>query len=268
MLTKRDDALAALTNLADVADAEFDLTEFSIACALHDDPSRSVTHALEVLSEISDAAPLIGASPENALPDLLFGKLGFCGDSTTYDDLENANIVSVLSRRLGLPVALGVIYRHAARAAMVPLAGVDVPNHFLLRLEAEVGPVFIDAFSGGKTLSVVELGRLVGVDASSASFAQMIAPMSDRRIALRLQNNIWTRACHALKWDLAERVAAGRCALFKAAPLKFDHALALAQVGAMKGALEVLDEVRALHPDPKLAENANILSERLRQQLH
>jgi regulator of sirC expression with transglutaminase-like and TPR domain len=264
----REDACAALKSIADSHDAAFDLTAFSIACSLHDDPDQSITQAHEVFLEISEAAPLFRGDPENAISSFLHGRLGFRGDTTTYDDLKNADILSVVVRRLGLPVTLGIVYRHAARVAKVPMAGVDLPGHFLLRLETTAEPAFIDAFSGGKKLSAIDVGRLVGADVSSTAFAEMIAPMSDRRIALRLQNNIWTRVCQARKWDAAERVAARRCILFPAAPLKFDHAWALAQTGAIKGALATLDEVRALRPEGGLAENVNILAERLRAQLH
>ncbi len=48
---------------------------------------------------------------------LLAGRHGYRGDTETYDDLANANLIRVIERRRGLPVALGILWLHAARAA-------------------------------------------------------------------------------------------------------------------------------------------------------
>ncbi|WP_457824685.1 transglutaminase family protein, partial [Staphylococcus aureus] len=42
-----------------------------------------------------------------ALAELLAGQHGYSGDTETYDDLANANLIRVIERRKGLPVALG-----------------------------------------------------------------------------------------------------------------------------------------------------------------
>ena len=51
-----------------------------------------------------------------ALNDIILLKHGYSGDELTYDDLQNANLMRVIDRRKGLPVALGILYLHAARA--------------------------------------------------------------------------------------------------------------------------------------------------------
>ena len=44
------------------------------------------------------------------------GDLGYEGDSATYDDLQNANLMRVIDRRKGLPVTLGfpLFWLHSA----------------------------------------------------------------------------------------------------------------------------------------------------------
>ena len=44
-----------------------------------------------------------------ALTGLLVGRHGFRGDNETYDDPRNANLMHVIDRRRGLPVALGIL---------------------------------------------------------------------------------------------------------------------------------------------------------------
>ena len=50
-----------------------------------------------------------GASPEQ-LAEVIARSYGYRGDSDTYDDLQNADLVRVIERRKGLPVALSILY--------------------------------------------------------------------------------------------------------------------------------------------------------------
>ena len=79
----------------------------------------------------------------------------------TYDDLANANLISVIQRRRGLPVALGIIWLHTARAAGWGAHGVDFPAHFLVALEGKSVQAVIDVFGGGVTLDARDLRVLL-----------------------------------------------------------------------------------------------------------
>ena len=79
----------------------------------------------------------------------------------TYDDPANANLIRVTERRRGLPVALGVIWLHAARAAGWDSHGVDFPSHFLVALEGRKTQVVVDVFNGGQVMSARELRALL-----------------------------------------------------------------------------------------------------------
>ena len=60
------------------------------------------------------------AAPQpEALAEVIARSYGYRGDSETYDDLQNADLVRVIERRKGLPVALSILYlarRPRARA--------------------------------------------------------------------------------------------------------------------------------------------------------
>lgn len=82
---------------------------------------------------------------------LLFDDLGFVGDRATYYDPRNSLLPAVLDRRRGIPIALAVVTMAVARRIGVPVDGVGMPGHFLLR--DRVDPeVFIDPFAGGREL--------------------------------------------------------------------------------------------------------------------
>ena len=74
------------------------------------------------------------------------------GNVEDYDNPANANLIQVIERRQGLPVALGILWLHAARAAGWPAHGVDFPAHFLIALEGAGGQLVVDAFDGGTCL--------------------------------------------------------------------------------------------------------------------
>src|SRR6266576_7017498 len=69
-----------------------------------------------------------------SLNEIILLKHGYSGDELTYDDLQNGNLMRVVDRRKGLPVALGILYLHAARAQGWESVGLAFPGHFLIRL--------------------------------------------------------------------------------------------------------------------------------------
>ena len=75
-------------------------------------------------------------SPASEPAEILAERHRLLGDDQTYDDLENANLISVIDRRRGLPVALSILYIHAARRQGWPVEGSNFPGHFLIRLAA------------------------------------------------------------------------------------------------------------------------------------
>src|SRR5277367_2907338 len=92
------------------------------------------------------------ADRARALNEIILLKYGYSGDELTYDDLQNANLMRVIDRRKGLPVVLGILFIHAARAQGWDMVGLSFPGHFLIRLEAADGRAILDPFNAGKTL--------------------------------------------------------------------------------------------------------------------
>ncbi|MHC8491558.1 SirB1 family protein [Thalassospira sp. SM2505] len=133
---------------------------------------------------------------------------GFQGDMENYDDMANADLLQVIERKRGLPVALGLLYIHAAQRCGIAMTGIDFPGHFLLRVQANGKRRMIDPFHGCITLGPAELRELLksfsGLDAELEP--KHYRPSSDVDILLRLQNNIKVRALRAGELALATRV--------------------------------------------------------------
>ena len=131
-----------------------------------------------------------------ALSETLFDRHGYSGDTESYDDPQNANLIRVIDRRKGLPVALGVLIIHASRSQGWNILGINFPGHFLLRLTKAGEHVLIDPFNKSHLLLKEDLQKIItrihGPQAKLQPEFFRIA--SDRDILIRLQNNIKTRA--------------------------------------------------------------------------
>jgi regulator of sirC expression with transglutaminase-like and TPR domain len=197
----------ALAAIGQMVDAEIDIGNAALQLARVDAPDADWQASVRHLSDLAQGAVERAAAMDKedlparaaALTDLLAGKFGYTGDLDTYDDLANANLIRVTERRRGLPVALGVIWLHAARAAGWGSHGVDFPAHFLVALEGHKTQVVIDVFNGGQIVSARELRALLKrVEGEKAELRPgLLQPMSTRRVLLRLQNNILTRRLEA-----------------------------------------------------------------------
>lgn len=194
------------------------------------------------------------------LREVLHVKMKFTGDRTNYDALENADLAAVLDRRRGLPVALGILYIHAARAAGLSAHGINFPGHFLTGLGTAQGHVAIDPFHGGAALDVEDLQALLPEPRALA--AGDLAVLSDRLILARLQNNIVTRAKAAGDWALAARTLETMTWLMPESGYQLmDFGLALAASERPVAAAAALAAALAREPDaPWAAEAAQALA--------
>ncbi len=197
----------ALDAIGQLPDSEIDIADAALQLARVDTPDADWESARAHLSEVARATAALAstlldadlATRAVALSGLLGGRFGYKGDAETYDDPANANLIRVTERRRGLPVALGVIWLHAAHAAGWDGHGVDFPAHFLVALQGEKTQSILDVFHGGTPLTVRDLRALLRrVEGETAELRPgLLRPMGARRVLLRLQNNIMTRRLQA-----------------------------------------------------------------------
>jgi len=108
------DPRLALEAIGQLPDTEIDIADAALQLARIDAPEADWESARRHLSDIARAAVDVAASLDSdnladramALSGLLGGRYGYAGDADTYDDLANANLIRVIERRRGLPVAL------------------------------------------------------------------------------------------------------------------------------------------------------------------
>jgi regulator of sirC expression with transglutaminase-like and TPR domain len=126
----------------------------------------------------------------------LFQTLGFSGNKQDYYDADNSYLNRVLDRRLGIPISLSLLYMLVGRRLRLPLVGVSVPAHFLLKWHSADAQFFIDTFHEGTLLSEEDCRELcarLGIAFQPA----FLLPATPRIILLRMCNNL-----HAIYADL------------------------------------------------------------------
>jgi regulator of sirC expression with transglutaminase-like and TPR domain len=269
----REQAEDFLAQAGAAPDDRFPLFEAAIACAVHEDPTRDPQKVRDLAADAAERLKrrLERESPEEALAETMAGDLRLAGDLMNYDHPDNTDVIAVSERRKGIPVTLGVFYLEAAHRCGLQVRGVDFPGHFLLRIETSEGPLALDPFSEGRVVLPSELTRRAlhaGLTPDVADrLESLMAPASDRAVALRLQNNIFARAVAAHDYARAERSALRRALLDpKDHRPWLDVAAAREGQGALAGALQALSKAQALDGGATIA--ARAARERVRLKLN
>ena len=183
---------------------------FLIAAAF--DPDLDVEREISVLDALAQGAArrfsddLEPLAAVNELNEYLFDHVCFGGNDADYYDPCNSLLHEVLRRRLGIPITLSVVYIETGRRLGVPLRGVGMPGHFLVRHDAEPS-LYIDPFHRGALLSEEEcaewLRRTSGPVRWEPAF---LAPVTDRAILARMLRNlsaVWVKRDDAMNAILA-----------------------------------------------------------------
>jgi regulator of sirC expression with transglutaminase-like and TPR domain len=211
------------------------------------------------------------AARARALNEIILLKYGYSGDELTYDDLQNANLMRVIDRRKGLPVALGILYIDAARAQGWDTVGLAFPGHFLVRLTDEAERLILDPFHGGRVLDAMALRELLkAIGGQNAELApEHYAPVADRDVLLRLQNNLKSRLLQNQQFDHAIKVIETMQMLAPdLAELWREMGLIQAQLGNMRASVASLEHYIAHAPDGAARHEAAIVLQQLKTKLN
>ena len=251
----------ALRAVGTLADEEIDLADAALLLGALDMPNVSLKRYRNHVERLAgDVAALARAGEplerrRRHLNAVLYDAHGYAGDAETYDAPENANLLQVIDRKVGLPVSLGILYIQAARAQGWVVDGLAFPGHFLVRMDEGDRRVIVDPFHGGQLLEADHLRGLLkqfrGADAELEP--SHYAPVGNRAILLRLQNNIKSRALQAS--DGARGAAILERMLLiapEAGGLWHELGMVRARLGTIKGAVEALERSLAC-PLPEAA---------------
>lgn len=124
-----------------------------------------------------------------AINRVLFRGERFRGDKGNYYDPQNSYLNRVMDRRLGNPISLCLVYLFVARRLNLPLVGVAMPGHFILRLQSPTFTIFVDPFNGGNFLTQAECAERL--KRCGYGFENdFLTPATPRRILMRICSNL------------------------------------------------------------------------------
>jgi regulator of sirC expression with transglutaminase-like and TPR domain len=269
-----------LRRIGERPDSEIDLAEAGLLLAAYRRPDLDFVryrHHLSLL--VRDAADIGGKlGAEESLPrraetlrDVLAGRYGYAGDRETYDDLQNADLARVIDRRMGLPVALGLLYVYTAEQQGWSASGINFPGHFMIRLDLAGDSVVLDPFNGGAVRSMADLSAMLKAfgDPSAELASYHTAAVGRRELLLRLQNNIKLRLLAA---DRGEEALGALETMIMLAPglasMWREAGVLQSELGNLRAATASLQHSLSLGLEPLEAAQAADLLQRLRGTLH
>lgn len=179
------DAVERFTTL--VAGGQPELDRAALAIAAGADPGLDEARWLGELDRLAE-----GIGSLDALLHRLFVEEGFAGNTRRYYDPRNSLLDQVLARKLGIPITLSVVCMEVGRRAGVPLEGVGMPGHFLLR---PVGTdTYVNAFDGGAQLEAEDCESLfraaTGAGAQVAFGPHLLGTVSTVDVLARILQNL------------------------------------------------------------------------------
>lgn len=178
------------------------------------DPETYLRKIDEVAEECREAIRTYGLEGPAAgrLCRYLFEVAGYLGNREEYGDPRNSYLNEVLDRKLGIPITLSVLAIAVGRRIGLPLQGVGMPGHFLIR--SPNGPALFDPFAGGLLVTPEECReRFESIYGSQLPWTEdYLEPVPQRSILARMLNNLkisylqrrdLPRACRILEFFLA-----------------------------------------------------------------
>jgi regulator of sirC expression with transglutaminase-like and TPR domain len=189
--------LEELTRLLKAPDKELDLLRGALLVARLDNEELDIESYLQevgrMAKQVADkAAP--DAAPTDRLATLvrfLFKERGFHGSRTEYYARANSYLNEVIDDREGLPLTLSVLFLELARRLDIPVVGVGLPGHFVVRFEPPGGPAqLIDVFEGGKFITEEDAAKKVLDITGEAARPANFDAVSKKAIITRLVRNL------------------------------------------------------------------------------
>jgi regulator of sirC expression with transglutaminase-like and TPR domain len=206
-----------------------------------------------------------------ALRVTLFSDFGYTGDETDYHNIDNADLMRVIDRRKGMPVALAILYISVGQRLGWMVSGLNIPGHFICRIDCGSERIIFDPFYGGRVLEAQDLRQLIkislGADAEISS--SYVEPASKRDSVLRLQNNRKIRFIENEEYEDALRVVMAMRAF---APneyrLLLDEGVLSARTDRRSHAVKVLEKYIEIAPDPQDRHDAALLLYEIKSELN
>jgi regulator of sirC expression with transglutaminase-like and TPR domain len=181
----------------------------------HLDLRRCLEQLDGMAAEVAARRPGLSAPMRyEALRGVLVEEHGFTGNKDNYYDADNCYLNRVLERKVGVPIALSIVWLEVGRRLHWPMHGVGFPGHFMVRIDDPDRFILVDPFHEAQTMSIEDCEALLKRKfAGKLEFsADMLGPVDVRAILLRTLGNLRTIYAGTHSWrrldDVLRRLAA------------------------------------------------------------
>lgn len=263
-------ACEALQQQLPVLETPAGLIRAAVAIALHQmGDAAELVHTETTLAGYATtiAGRVRGAQAQGVfahLHEFLFEEQNFTGNSQDYYNPLNSYLPHVLQSHVGLPISLCMLYKAVAEKLGLRVWGLGLPGHFLAGTEINGNTVYIDAFNGGRLVTVEEARQRMQAQFGkelqwSSAF---LDPVNNRYWLTRVLQNLISAFGREGSYVDVAAVLEMEMLLWPAEPrLQRDLALVLARIGRSDSASEWLDYYLHNNPgDPNRGELRQLLS--------
>lgn len=121
--------------------------------------------------------------------EYLFEIEGFTGNQHDYYAPENNFLNKVIDNRTGNPVGLCVLYWLIGTRLQLPITGIGMPGHFLIRFQNNREEIYIDPYNSGRILTRKDCMRMA-VALGLVFENSLLRPTTSRSTLLRICTNL------------------------------------------------------------------------------
>lgn len=163
--------------------------------------------AAQVVKELPQPLELDRLTALETMNRVLFEQEHFHGNQAHYYNPENSYLNRVLDTRKGIPITLSLVYMEVGKRVGIPIEGIGLPYHFVVRCHLAHGLHYIDPFEGGRFLTEDECVLLVQRSARTRQpvSSRWFEPVTSRQMLIRMLNNLKHIYLH--KQDLEHTLA-------------------------------------------------------------
>jgi len=193
-----------IEKLTEIADKDVQLGEAAIMLAALQQPGISTERYINHLKKIAEDtamrhAQLLEQEARDdvqaqlaALKHTISDKHAYIGDHQARDDIQNTNLIRVIDRAKGTAISLAIIYIDVARRLDWHIEGLNVPGHYMCRLEKNGERIIFDPFEECRVLGAPQLRqRLKETLGEHAELSEKyFEPQTSRAILVTLQNTV------------------------------------------------------------------------------
>ena len=185
----------ALSNLMSTCLEDIDLESAAVIISYWKNPQiigREITEQLDEIAQrvernMPDSGHPLGFIDH--INDVLFRELGFRGNTTDYYNPENSFLYNVINTKKGIPITISLVYLLTAKRIGLPILGVPMPAHFIVKYESRDDEVFFDPYARGKIYSRKDCIEYLK-NAYVENPENVLSGCNNYDIVLRILNNI------------------------------------------------------------------------------